>query len=155
MAVNKDAAHLITAASSAAGVSSTKLLLALLAISLGTVIECEHQQQQLCARPCVRATTHTDAPGTRAHAIAGYDYSCYSQLSKVLGKVFFPPGNAAVQAVSFWGLFAGASISDRAQDSSLSAHAAANARNSLVPAPHTCSRLHLAPCWRRHVWPPG
>jgi hypothetical protein len=32
----------------------------------------------------------------------------YSQLAKVLGKVFFPTGNAAVQAVSFWGLFAGA-----------------------------------------------
>jgi hypothetical protein len=31
----------------------------------------------------------------------------YSQLAKVLGKVFFPTGNAAVQAVSFWGLFAG------------------------------------------------
>jgi hypothetical protein len=39
--------------------------------------------------------------------LTGYDYSVYSQLSKVLGKVFFPTGNAAVQAVSFWGLFAG------------------------------------------------
>lgn len=56
-------------------IPTKKLLMTLLAISMGTVIE-------------------------------WYDYSIYSQLAKVLGKVFFPTGNAAVQAVSFWGLFA-------------------------------------------------
>ncbi|KAF8068166.1 shiA [Scenedesmus sp. PABB004] len=60
-------------------IPTRKLLLSLLAISLGTVIE--------CALPRAALTV-------------------YSQLSKVLAVVFFPSGNPAVQAVSFWGLFA-------------------------------------------------
>jgi hypothetical protein len=29
----------------------------------------------------------------------------YTQLSKTLGKVFFPSNNPALQALSFWGVF--------------------------------------------------
>jgi MFS family permease len=29
----------------------------------------------------------------------------YTQMSKILGKVFFPSGNPALQALSFWGVF--------------------------------------------------
>uniref|UniRef100_A0A383VDF7 Major facilitator superfamily (MFS) profile domain-containing protein n=1 Tax=Tetradesmus obliquus TaxID=3088 RepID=A0A383VDF7_TETOB len=55
-----------------------KLIKALLAISLGTVIE------------WVRLS---------------YDFTIYTQLSKTLSKVFFPSNNAALQALSFWGVF--------------------------------------------------
>lgn len=51
-----------------------KLIKALLAISLGTVIE-------------------------------WYDFTIYTQLSKTLGKVFFPANDPALQALSFWGVF--------------------------------------------------
>ncbi|KAF6255166.1 major facilitator superfamily domain-containing protein [Scenedesmus sp. NREL 46B-D3] len=34
-----------------------------------------------------------------------YDFTIYTQLSKTLGKVFFPSNNPALQALSFWGVF--------------------------------------------------
>eukprot|EP00775_Hariotina_reticulata_P013429 gene13429-13557_t len=51
-----------------------RLIGALLAISLGTIIE-------------------------------WYDFTIYTQMSKILGKVFFPSGNPTLQALSFWGVF--------------------------------------------------
>eukprot|EP00879_Flechtneria_rotunda_P003299 GHRR01003524.1.p1 GENE.GHRR01003524.1~~GHRR01003524.1.p1 ORF type:complete len:498 (+),score=121.17 GHRR01003524.1:1133-2626(+) len=52
-----------------------KLIQALLAISLGTIIE-------------------------------WYDFTIYTQLSKTLSKVFFPSTDPALQALSFWGVYA-------------------------------------------------
>ncbi|KAF6255165.1 major facilitator superfamily domain-containing protein [Scenedesmus sp. NREL 46B-D3] len=37
--------------------------------------------------------------------IEWYDFTIYTQLSKTLGKVFFPSNNPALQALSFWGVF--------------------------------------------------
>lgn len=37
--------------------------------------------------------------------IEWYDFTIYTQLSKTLGKVFFPSNDPALQALSFWGVF--------------------------------------------------
>uniref|UniRef100_A0A383VCS5 Major facilitator superfamily (MFS) profile domain-containing protein n=1 Tax=Tetradesmus obliquus TaxID=3088 RepID=A0A383VCS5_TETOB len=42
--------------------------------------------------------------GWRA-AVQQYDFTIYTQLSKTLGKVFFPSNDPALQALSFWGVF--------------------------------------------------
>lgn len=57
-----------------ASIPVKKLMYALLAISMGTVIE-------------------------------WFDFTIYTQMSKLLGKVFFPSNDPVLQALSFWGVF--------------------------------------------------
>lgn len=130
-----------------------KLITTLLAISFGTILECECAcGQQLIAHACLQALTHCLCTHCCCDSSAGFDYSVrvlcvcsggarvlsacrltaaenhlslcslkmltgntlfacalqiYTQLSKLLSKVFFPSNDPALQALSFWGVYAG------------------------------------------------
>lgn len=47
------------------------------------------------------------APRVLRHCVTLFVTQIYTQLTSVMSKVFFPPGNPAVQALSIWGIFAG------------------------------------------------